>query len=273
MLMLTYSSLLIFPYNFLGLIILFLCTIHGHRDFSNADQIVGLMNFTKAAGDLENIVAVAVAELENQTTQNVNNQTLHSATLVPHLSEVKTEEKIEENLDASSNSPLPLILISRVLNGIPQSPHFFQLRMYSELTREKLMVAWDQTFEDTAERIHDLKPEDNFRVCASKLWKTLEELQGMGYNVIPIRRRLVEMGEVIGEFKQRELEIVKLKNKAENHKFERSRFQSLILSFQQRAEREGRSMVQVLGEVDQLEKGLPKYGVLIANLAMKPFGC
>jgi hypothetical protein len=40
---------------------------------------------------------------------------------------VTTNKKIQENSDAPSNSPLPLIKISRVLKGLPESPHFFQL--------------------------------------------------------------------------------------------------------------------------------------------------
>ncbi|KAJ1382884.1 hypothetical protein SESBI_43868 [Sesbania bispinosa] len=85
----------------------------------------------------------------------------------------------------------------------------------------------------------------------------MEELQGMGYNVIPMRRRLVEMAEVMDEFKKWKLEIVTLKNKAEDHRMERSKLQSMVLSLQVRAEREGKSMVRLLGEVDHMEKALP----------------
>ncbi|KAJ1383608.1 DUF724 family protein [Sesbania bispinosa] len=145
-----------------------------------------------------------------------------------------------------------------------------KLRRYSELAREKLIAAWDQAFEDTVEQIHDLKSKD-FWVNARKLWKTMEDLQGMGYNVIPMRRRLVEMAEVMDELKKWKLEIVTLKNKAEDHRMERSRLQSMVLSLQVRAEREGKSMVQLLHEVDHMEKALPKYDILIANLAMNPF--
>jgi hypothetical protein len=31
------------------------------------------------------------------------------------------------------------------------------------------------------------------------------------------------------------------------------------------------NMIKLLGEVDQIEKTLPNYGVLVENLAMKPF--
>ncbi|RHN68379.1 hypothetical protein MtrunA17_Chr3g0113251 [Medicago truncatula] len=187
-----------------------------------------------------------------------------------HLVMVKTNKKLQENSDAPSNSPLPLIKISRVLKGIPQSPHYFQLRNYSELAREKLIAAWDQAFEDTAEKVHDLMAKD-FWINARKLWKTMEDLQGMGYNVIPIRRRLVEKTEVMILFKNSKLEILELKNKAENHRLERSRLESIVMSFQMRAEREGMNMVRLLGEVDQKEKTLPNYDILMESLAIKQF--
>jgi len=183
---------------------------------------------------------------------------------------VTTNKKLQENSDAPSNSHLPLIKISQVLKGIPQSPHFFQLRNYSEIAREKLIAAWDQAFEDTSEKVHDLKAKD-FWINARKLWKSMEDLQGMGYNVIPIRRRLVEITEMMILFKNSKLEILKLKNKAENHRLERSRLESIVMSFQMRAEREGMNMVRLLGEVDKKEKTLPTYDILMESLAMKPF--
>ncbi|GAU25193.1 hypothetical protein TSUD_150920 [Trifolium subterraneum] len=99
----------------------------------------------------------------------------------------------------------------------------------------------------------------------------MEDLQGMGYNVIPIRRRLVEITEVMVEFKNSKMEILRLKNKAEDHRMEKSRLESIVVSLQMRAKREGMNMVKLLGEVDQIEKTLPNYGVLVENLAMKPF--
>jgi hypothetical protein len=198
-------------------------------------------------------------------------QSLHSVfTLVPDPRMVKPSKKHQDISDAPSNSPLPLIKISRVLKGIPQSPHFFQLRKYSELAREKLIIAWDQAFEDTAKEVHDLKAKD-FWVNARKLWKIMEDLQGMGYNVIPIRRRLVEITEVMVDFKNSKLKILMLKNKAEDHRMEKSRLGSIVVSLQMRVEREGMNMIKLLGEVDQIEKALPNYGVLVENLAMKPF--
>lgn len=219
----------------------------------------------KNGSSSENIVSSM-----QKTIPKDNNVPFYTINPFPDPVPLKTKEKTAESSDApSSTTALQLILISRVLKGIPQSPHFLKLKSYSKLTQEKLEAAWDEVFEDTVEKIHDLKAND-FWVSARKLWRTMGELQGMGYNVIPIRRRLVEMTEVMVEFKKSKWEILMLKNKAEDHRLERSRLESMVRSFQMRVEREGRNMVRVLGEVDQMEKVLPKYEVFITNLAMKP---
>ncbi|GAU25194.1 hypothetical protein TSUD_150930 [Trifolium subterraneum] len=115
----------------------------------------------------EKTVQVKAVDLKNITEY----QSLHSVfTLVPDPVMVKPSKKLQQISDAPSNSPLPLIKVSRVLKGIPQSPHFFQLRKYSELARVKLIAAWDQAFEDTAKEVQDLKTKD-FWVNARKLWK------------------------------------------------------------------------------------------------------
>lgn len=210
---------------------------------------------------------VHVKPEESKNIDNNFKSLLAAFALTLRSSPEKTCKNPEENFYAP---PLPMIKISRVLKGIPQSPHFFKLRNFSELAREKLIAAWDQAFEDTAEKVRDLKGKD-FWVNARKLWKAMEDLQGMGYNVIPIRRRLVEMTEVMVEFKSSKLKILRLKNKAENHRMERSRLESIVMSLQMRAEGEGMKMVKLLGEVDQVEKALPSYDVLVESLAMKPF--
>ncbi|CAL5203082.1 unnamed protein product [Lathyrus oleraceus] len=216
----------------------------------------------------EKMVHVKAEDLKN--TDNNYKSLLADLALALNPAPVKTCKNPEENFDAPSNSPLPLIKISRVLNGIPQSPHFFQLRDFSELARERLIAAWDQAFEDTAKKVHDLKVKD-FWVNARKVWKTMEDLQGMGYNVIPIRRRLVEMTEVMSEFKSSKLKILKMKSKAENHRMEKSRLESVVLGLQMRVEREGVKMVKLLCEVDEIEKALPSYDILVESLAMKSF--
>ncbi|KAI4306805.1 hypothetical protein L6164_030051 [Bauhinia variegata] len=97
------------------------------------------------------------------------------------------------------------------------------------MVRDRSVAAWDRIFEETVEQIHDLKAED-FWDKASELWKVMEELQSMGYNVISIRRRM-----------------------------EKCRLESIILCLKGRIEREEENKVQVLNEVDNMEKELANY--------------
>lgn len=168
-----------------------------------------------------------------------------------------------------TNSPLPLTLVSRSLNGIPQNPHFYQLRNYSELTRKKLISAWDQIFEETVKEIQSLQAVD-FWVRAKKLWKTMEELQNLGYNVIALRKRLVELTDVMLEFKLSKCVIKGLKIKAENYRMEKSRLESLIVNLQAMAKREEDSMESKLIEAEKLENDLPKFDAAFAKLAKEP---
>lgn len=87
----------------------------------------------------------------------------------------KTQDKPEVNSNLALNSALPLRLIhvSRILKGIPQSPHFLHLRKYSDLAQEKLVATWDQIFEEAVEQVQAPKTKD-FWVMANKLWKTME---------------------------------------------------------------------------------------------------
>ncbi|KAG6735010.1 hypothetical protein I3843_01G288300 [Carya illinoinensis] len=108
--------------------------------------------------------------------------------------EIETVPKMEETSESVSSPRLPLIPISRILKGIPHSPHFLQIRSYSEVARKSLMAGWDRAFEETVEEIHTLTAND-FWFRSSKLWKTMEELQSLGYNVFRPRKRLVELTE------------------------------------------------------------------------------
>ncbi|ESR48942.1 hypothetical protein CICLE_v10033074mg [Citrus x clementina] len=126
-------------------------------------------------------------------------------------------------------------MVTRILNGIPQSPHFYQLRNYSELTRNNLISAWDRIFEETVREIHSLQAMD-FWVRAKRLWKTIEELQNLGYNVIALRRRLVDLGDIMTELKM-----------------EKSRLLSLIENMQALAKKEEDCMESKLIEATKLE--------------------
>ncbi|KAE7996643.1 hypothetical protein FH972_001349 [Carpinus fangiana] len=184
----------------------------------------------------------------------------------------KENEKVslmEENSELASCPDLPLIPISRILKGIPQCPHFLQLRSYSEVARKNLMAGWDRAFEETVEEIHSLTAKD-FWAEASNLWKSMEDLQGLGYNVFRLRRRLVELTEVMEEQKLSKLEIGRLRSKAESHRMEKCRLESVIFGLQQRTQREHATMVEMLKGVARIENGLPKFDGAFAVLAMEP---
>lgn len=176
---------------------------------------------------------------------------------------------MEENSEPASCPDLALIPISRILKGIPHCPHFLQLRSYSEVARKNLIGGWDRAFEETVEEIHSLTAKD-FWAEGGKLWKSMEELQSLGYNVFRLRKRLVELMEVMEEQKLSKLEIGRLARKAESHRMEKSRLESVILGLQQRAQREQAAMVDLLKEVAKMENDLPKFDGAVALLAMEP---
>ncbi|GMY39841.1 DUF724 family protein [Fagus crenata] len=180
------------------------------------------------------------------------------------------QKEMEQNSGSISCPPLPLIPISRILKGIPHSPHFLQLRSHSEAAKKNLMAGWDRTFEETVEDIHSLTAKD-FWVRASELWKTMEELQSLGYNVFMLRKRLVELTEVMVDQKLSQLEIRRLKVKAESHRMEKSTLESVILGLKIRTEREQVAMIEVLKEVAKMENEVPKFDGVFASLAMEPF--
>lgn len=177
---------------------------------------------------------------------------------------------MEDASDSVHCPPLALIPISRILKGIPHGPHFLQLRSYSEMTRKILMNGWDRIFEETVEEIHSLSAKD-FWARASQLCKTMEELNGLGYNVFPLRKRLVELAAVMEAQKLSKLEISRLKSKAESHRMEESRLESVILGLQQRARGQQAAMWELLKEVDKIEKDLPKFDDAFDVLAMESF--
>lgn len=166
-------------------------------------------------------------------------------------------------------SHLPLTAISKFLKGIPQSPHFFQLRNYSELVKKNLISGWDRTFEEVVEQIHALKVDD-FWIRVRELWKTLEELQSLGYNVLLLRRRLVELHDILVELKWCKGKIFGLKNEAEIHRREKSRLEKEIIKLQAWVGREHICIKEALREVKAMENDLPKFETVFDNLALKP---
>lgn len=102
--------------------------------------------------------------------------------------EKAVEEAVVSSETGHKESLLPLVSISRILKGIPQTPHFLALKRYSELARKNLIGGWDRLFEETIDQIQALRVEELWG-RAAELWRTLQELQSMGYNVILLRRR------------------------------------------------------------------------------------
>ncbi|XP_041002394.1 uncharacterized protein LOC121248006 isoform X2 [Juglans microcarpa x Juglans regia] len=177
----------------------------------------------------------------------------------------KEIETAPETSESVSSRRLPLIPISRIRKGIPHSPHFLQLRSYSEVARKSLMAGWDRAFEE----IHTLIAND-FWVRSSELWKTTEELQSLGYNVFRQRKSLVELTEVMEELHLYKMWIRRLKSKAESHRMEKCRLESVILGLLKSAEREQADLVEMLEEVTKMEKDAPKFNGAFAALAIEP---
>ncbi|OMO88759.1 hypothetical protein CCACVL1_08215 [Corchorus capsularis] len=197
------------------------------------------------------------------------NETIHGKN---SLNSIDSASSFVGHVEESSSLPEPkqsLILVSRILKGMPQSPHFYQLRNFSELTRKSLISGWDQVFEETVEELHSLQVVD-FWVKAKELWKTMEELQSMGYNVVLLRRRLVELTEVMKEFKVAQMEIKRLKTEAENHRLESSKLESIALKLQEMAEEEKEMVEKVVIEVAKKEDELPKFDAWFAKLTKDP---
>ncbi|KAF2319062.1 hypothetical protein GH714_013043 [Hevea brasiliensis] len=181
--------------------------------------------------------------------------------------------KLEEEAREANQEPAKissLVVISRILKGIPQNPHFYQLRNHSELVRKSMICLWDQIFEETAEQIHSLQA-NGFWVRAKELWKTMEDLQTIGYNVIPLRRRLVELSDVMKMLELSKSSIELLKIKAENHRAEKSRIEFMFLSLQEMFKKEKEGMEIVVAQVIDMEKVLTKFDEAFAELALEQF--
>ncbi|XP_050208971.1 uncharacterized protein LOC126659688 [Mercurialis annua] len=206
------------------------------------------------------------------STTQPNDNASKTGTTLSHETECNNSNEMEENKEAKEPNPKPvstsLIIVSTILKGMPQSPHFYQFRNYSELTRMNLIASWNSIFEETVEKIRSLRVND-FRVGADELWKTLNELQTIGYNVVPLRRRLVELSDVITELNMSKLRIKTLRIKAENCRFEKSRVEFVILNLQEMIKQQQKGMEKDLDEVTGLEKELPKFDEVFAKLAME----
>lgn len=216
----------------------------------------------------------AASKLQHEKTEprigeKENNSTKEMGVLAP--SDIKQDKVARQaNQDSMPNrANTALVVISRILKGIPQSPHFYQLINLSGHTRKVLISSWDRIFEETVEQMHSLQVND-FWVRARELWKTMGELQSMGYNVIPLRRRLVELTDVMIELKLTKVGMKGLLIKAENHRMEKSRLEFVILRLQEMIMQEHYGTLGALAQMVEMEKEVPKFDGVFAKLAMEP---
>ncbi|GAB4827573.1 hypothetical protein Ancab_034455 [Ancistrocladus abbreviatus] len=187
-------------------------------------------------------------------------------------------EEVEKGLEnentapaATRTEPVPcasLIVVSRILKGMPQSPHFWPLRGYSDLAKNNLISTWDRIFEETTEQIQSMKV-DSFWADAKRLCQTVEELQGMGYNVIPLRRRLVELTDVMLNLKKHKSDIMGLKNEAKYHRVEKSRLEDEIVKLKAKVGAEQASFESVMTRVATMADQALKFDGVFTSLASK----
>ena len=170
------------------------------------------------------------------------------------------------------DSSLPLICITRFLKGINHCPHFLPLREYSGIVRQQLESAWDQAFIETANQIQGLKSRDIW-VNGVELWKATADLETMGYNLIPLRRRLLEVRDAMLMSEQAKRKILALKEKATEHGREIDRLRKEISKFE--LLHDELSLKRIVAQMEaarMTKKELPKYDGLISDLAKKLFG-
>ncbi|KAH9614754.1 hypothetical protein KSS87_016542 [Heliosperma pusillum] len=181
-----------------------------------------------------------------------------------------TKEKQEKSEPVPSRVSTQIVIVSRILKGMPQNPHFLPLKSYSNVAKQRLINAWDNIFEETVDNLLSLQV-NGFSADAKRLWETMEELEKMGYDVILLRRRLVELTDVIIRQRNRRSEIVRLKDKAEQHKMEKSRLEFEIVKLRARVEAAEASVDDVMDKVRKIEDEMPHLNDVFTKLAIKLF--
>ncbi|KAL2940634.1 DUF724 domain-containing protein 7 [Bienertia sinuspersici] len=182
-----------------------------------------------------------------------------------------TEESIkkERGENGVRNPSASQIIVSRLLKGIPQSPHYWPLRSYSEAAKQSLINSWDRIYEELVDQIQSLQL-DGFCIVAKRLWETIHELQMMGYNVVPLRRRLVELSDVVQRRTTHRIEKTRLKSMATRHMMEKNKLEFEIVKLKAKAEAEKASFEDVMDRVAKMEDEMPRFNALFSKLAIKP---
>lgn len=166
----------------------------------------------------------------------------------------------------SEQSSSQVILVSRILKGIPQSPHFLPLKGYSDVAKHSLINAWDCIFEEVVDQIQSMQV-NGFWVNAKRLWQTMGELQNMGYNVIAVRRRLVELTDVVLRIRRHRSDIRELKSKAEEHRAAKSRLEFEIMKLRDRVEAEKARLKEVMVKVKKMEQKVSQFDDVLSTMA------
>ena len=177
-----------------------------------------------------------------------------------------TEPEQSSSSWVSEQSSSQAIIVSRILKGIPQSPHFLPLKGYSDVAKHSLINAWDCIFEQVVDQIESMQV-DGFWVNAKRLWETMGELQNMGYNVIAVRRRLVELTDVMLRIRKHRSDIRELKSKAEKHRMEKSRLEFEIMKLRDRVEAEKARHEEVMVKVKKMEQKMPHFDDVFSRMA------
>ncbi|KAL9226679.1 hypothetical protein vseg_002464 [Gypsophila vaccaria] len=181
------------------------------------------------------------------------------------------EVSIKKEMGDESESKSPstqMVVVSRILKGTPQNPHFFPLKAYSNVAKQTLINAWDSIFEETVDNLLSLQI-SGFSVNAKRLWETMEELEKMGYNVLLLRRRLVELTDVVLSRRRHRTEITRLKAEAERHRMEKSRLEFEIVKLRAKAEAERASVQDTMARVAKMEDEMPQFSADFTSLAIK----
>lgn len=92
----------------------------------------------------------------------------------------------------------------------------------------------------------------------------------MGYSVIALRRRMLELRDVLLEKRGFKCEISELFNRAEFHRIQKCRLEFEILQLKARIEGENFRFDNIMGEVAKMEDELHHFDVDFYNLVIKP---
>ncbi|KAL2928619.1 Laminin subunit gamma-1 [Bienertia sinuspersici] len=80
----------------------------------------------------------------------------------------------------------------------------------------------------------------------------------MGYNVVPLRRRLVELSDVVQRRTTHRIEKTRLKSMATRHMMEKNKLEYEIVKLKAKAEAEKASFEDVMDRVAKMEDEMPR---------------